>query len=251
MNYLQSSILTAASAAVLTVAVPAQADTILMDFGGSPTTTTGQPQIWNNFTEATAGLIQGSGNATNSGAAYSLLNASGAASGITMTVKRSFVTYNGSGPTATTTGFPASATRDSMYGTTENFAGFFNVFPELMFSGLNPATQYNFTFYASRGTTSDSRQTQYTLTGNSIASVLYEPGNNVNNVATIGSFLSDASGNIVWDMNPGPLNNNATHLTYLGVMQIDFTAAPVPEPTTTALVVLGLAGIGALARRKQ
>ncbi len=190
---------------------------ILIDFGGA-TTTEHAPapaddpiRYWNNLT-GTVGqsdLGQLSGLVTTQNLATTI--------GVSMIGRFNGVNENG---TVAATQFPTDATRDSMFGNTELFGGFSNIFPSFKLTGLNPAKAYDLTFYASRTGVADNRETQYTIAGSATTTALLNVANNVTNTVTASAVQPSASGEITISLAPGPSNNNANHFTYLGVLGI-------------------------------
>jgi hypothetical protein len=138
--------------------------------------------------------------------------------------------FNGANENGTTssTHFPATATRDSLFGNTETFSGQANVTPIFNLAGLNPSTSYRLTFYASRTGVGDNRETRYTVTGNSTLFADLNVANNLDNLAVIESINPDSTGVLNIALTPGPNNNNANHFTYLGVLRIEALVANGP-----------------------
>jgi len=131
-------------AALMGSAAFASAQTILIDFGSaaSPTSDLG----WNNITDGTAVDTP-----------VALVDSTGDATGISATVAVRFNGANGIGYAAGTGDFPSSATNDSLFGNTGEFAGVSAPNPTIEFSGLNTEATYDFELYASRTGVSDDR----------------------------------------------------------------------------------------------
>lgn len=217
------------------------AATVLMDFGSTTVTNTdGLGRAWNTISETSA-----------ESAPLALISTDGAASGVSLQVSnitpRTSVGWNGTNtngtqaPTgdAAARGYPASATRDSLYGN----VGLFNstTAPDLRmtFTGLNAATTYDLYFYASRTSVTDVRTTDYAvtgLTGPTVATL--DASNNIGTVVSLMGIAPDSSGRILIDVDPGATNNNSSGFYYLGVMEI----VAVPEPSG----VIGLLALGGL-----
>jgi hypothetical protein len=117
--------------------------------------------------------------------------------------------------------FPSSATRDSLFGNTETFSGLSNVFPSFVLTGLDPLLVYDFTFYASRMSVRDGRETGYTVTGANAGFAALDPAGNEHDFATVTGIEPDGAGQIAIDLAPTPNNVNANHFTYLGVMKVE------------------------------
>jgi lysophospholipase L1-like esterase len=188
----------------------------LIDFGAADmkTALTNSSVSWNNVSPA----IGGSSTATLS----NLVTSGGVSSPLVLRMVSRFNGANENGTTSSTK-FPATATRDSLFGNTETFSGLANVTPIFKITGLGPNTACDFTFYASRTGVSDNRQTRYTVTGSSTATADLNAANNIDEVATVAASAS-GSGEIQIALTPGPNNNNGNHFTYLGVMRLDTTA---------------------------
>ncbi|HSP42273.1 MAG TPA: hypothetical protein VLO11_05340, partial [Luteolibacter sp.] len=135
-----------------------------------------------------------------------------------------------SGATTNSVGLPSNATRDTLWGNTEVSNGLTDVYPRFLISGLAPSWDHTLTFFASRMGVSDSRQTTYTVTGASSASVDLEAANNTSQTAVMSGVASTPAGTIEVELGPGPLNDSASHFTYLGSLQIDADpGAPAPR----------------------
>jgi hypothetical protein len=119
--------------------------------------------------------------------------------------------------------FPASATRDSLFGNTETFSGLADVFPEFKLTDLDPLLTYDFTFYASRLGVSDFRETGYSVSGGNTGFAALNASGNIDNVAVVSGIRPDASGAITISLAPTSRNNNANHFTYLGAMRVEPT----------------------------
>ena len=192
-----------------------QADGLLFDFGADATPTdtspTGEPSYWNNVTSA---------GTADDGFIPNLLTDDGAFTEVSIQM---LARFNGSNENGTTTnpGYPASATRDSLFGNTELFSSLENIFPRFKLIGLASGETYTLTFYASRTGVGDNRETRYTVTGASEGTYDLNAANNVSDTVTAENVVPDASGEITIGLTPGPNNNNGNHFTYLGVLVIE------------------------------
>ena len=151
------------------------------------------------------------------------------------------------GTTASTV-FPSDATSDSLFGNTEIFNNLTNIFPSFRLTGLDPGQGYDFTFYASRTGVSDNRETRYTLVGSNTVITHLQAAANINNAAVARFIHPTPAGEIAVSLSPSPLNNNANHFTYLGVMR--FAPAPpldlLPPQVLNGLIQLQWTGTGQL-----
>ncbi|RYD39803.1 MAG: hypothetical protein EOP85_15330 [Verrucomicrobiaceae bacterium] len=109
---------------------------------------------------------------------------------------------------------------------------------------------YSFLFHASRTGVADNRQTVYTVTGAAVSSTSLNASNNVDNVVTLAAVQPSASGEILVELSPGPMNNNVYHFTYLNAMVVtpEVKTSPVFHPVVRVgdHVILDWTGSGAL-----
>ena len=231
------ALLSSAALWVITAsAMPVHAAQVwLFDFGSSQATT-GQAETWNNIALAIG--------ANSAGQMLDLFDTAGTITEMDFLMISRFNGENQSGTTASTLGFPGTATRDSLFGNTEIFEGQSNIFPRFKLSNLNTQLSYDLTFYASRTGVADNRETLYTVTGVSTDAVSLNIANNVNNTASLFGIVPNEFGEIEIALTPGPNNNNTNHFTYLGVLRV----TAIPEPAS-ALFLFG--GVAALIVRRQ
>lgn len=187
-----------------------------LDFGSPDSPTQGggaaESRSWNNLTGTVA--------STDSGILESLVATDGTPSDLYLAMISRFNGVNENG-TLSSSVFPASATRDSLYGNTEAFGGLENVTPIFALGGLVPGTTYRLTFYASRTGVSDNRETRYTVTGGTEVVADLDASNNLDTTVTVDSIQPSAGGEITIALSPGPNNNNANHFVYLGALRLD------------------------------
>lgn len=236
MKLLAISPVVFASALYLVAPVATHAQTFLFDFG-STNQTTGQPQAWNN-------VLNSIGTNPN-GVLLDLVSSDGSVTGVDLRMVTRFSGENQNGALTTSTDFPSSATRDSLYGNTENFNGQANNFPSFKLTDLDPAKTYDFTFYASRMPADDNRETLYTVSGGISGSVALNAANNINETVSLFGITPNATGEILISLSPGANNNNSNHFTYLGVMVV----TAVPEPSAAMCLAGGAALLFARRRR--
>jgi len=223
----------AALASVMLVggAYQAAAQSYLIDFGAANFTTVNGPALgddpvnfWNNLT-ADLG-------SSSTAQLPNLVATDNAPSTISLVMLSRFNGANEAG-TLEPTIFPSDATRDSLFGNTEIFGTLENIFPSFKFTGLNPQTSYDLTFFASRAGVNDNRETGYTVTGATTGFAALDPVNNISNLVTIAGMSPDAAGEITISLAPTANNNNANHFTYLGVLKLD--AIPPQTPISFTL----------------
>lgn len=202
-------------AALQVVWSPVPVPEILIDFGagGSPTLFGNHDpdRHWNNVPASLAAL--------DDGVLGPLVTADGSATAIHLRMVSRFNGANENG-TGQSDLFPASATRDSLFGNTAAFSGLANVFPRFQLAGLETDRRYRLTFYASRLGVSDNRETRYTVTGAESVMTQLNAANNVAETATLTGLHPDTRGILEIALSPGPANNNANRFTYLGVLRV-------------------------------
>jgi hypothetical protein len=213
--------------------VPIEEQDLLFDFGASTIMTGFGPapddpsNYWNNVT-TTIG-------SSDSGTLLNALTAHNAASPVGLLMVSRFTGANENG-TLFSTVFPARATQDSLYGNTEEFSGLSNIYPRFKLTGLNPARQYTLTFFASRTSVADNRETGYTVTGANTGFTALNAANNLNTTAQVAPISPTAGGEIEVALAPTANNNNANHFTYLGVLKV---SPYVPPPQFLPAVIQG------------
>jgi lysophospholipase L1-like esterase len=187
---------------------------VLIDFG-SANSLSGQPDPtvvhWNNVTTIAS---------SNNGALSNLVTTTGTITPLSLEMVSRFNGANENG-TLASTNFPATATRDSLFGNTETFSGLANITPIFKIAGLSPAQNYRVSFYASRMGVSDYRETRYTVTGTTEQTVTLNAANNIDNIASIENVVPNSSSEVSIALTPGANNNNANHFTYLGVLRLE------------------------------
>jgi lysophospholipase L1-like esterase len=184
---------------------------------------------WNNVTPEIG--------ANDSGVLTNVLAADGEMTDIELRMISRFNAANESGTVASTL-FPATATRDSLYGNTESVNGLTSVAPAFRLTGLQTNTSYRLTFYASRMSAGDNRETRYTVTGTAVATADLDPAGNEARTVSVAGVLPDENGEITVALAPGPNNDNAFHLVYLGILRVDAT----PPGGVSVLFDFGAAG---------
>lgn len=139
-------------------------------------------------------------------------------------------------PMGDAAGYPVSATDDYFFGHTTPFAGADpNPLGQVKLFNLDPTLEYNFTFFASRQTVNDIRDTLYTARGANMLDGVLDASNNNTNVLQLNGISPDGNNEIFVDFEPGPNNSNGNGFYYVGLMQVDI----VPEPASLALFALG------------
>lgn len=186
---------------------------ILIDFGSASTMTAGN---WNNITD-------------HQGANVELIDDQGAKTGINLRITDPFYNgYNTAGTTAPTGEaaaiFPSTATSDNFFGhgnawgsTPANPEGIFTI------NGLDKTKYYSFKIFASRPSSSDNRDSQYTISGNNTKVNTLNASVNTSQFAVIDSIIPDNTGTITIKCNAGPNNTTNEKFFYIGAMKITVT----------------------------
>lgn len=225
-------------------AVVITTQTLLFDFGGGLTTEHAAApddptNYWNNITTTIGG--------SSTASLTNIVAADNAATTVGLTMLSRF---NGANENGTTTSplFVADATRDSLFGNTEVFSGFSNIYPKFKLTGLSAARNYRVTFYASRTGVGDNRETLYTVQGTLTNTATLNVANNVTNVAVLNSVRPSGTGEVTISLTPGANNNNANHFTYLGVLKMELLPLPrhLPPRITGGSLNLQWTGGGVL-----
>ena len=219
-----SSVLVAVGLTLASLSTSAQ--TYLIDFGGANITTQGPiPDDPNNYWNNVGTAI----GATTNGVLTNLVSSLNSTSSISLAMIERFNGVNENG-TQSSALYPVDATRDSLYGNTEIFNNLTNIFPSFKLTGLDPATKYTLTFYASRTGVGDIRETDYTVTGGNSGLAVLNAADNIDTTASVADITPDGAGEIRIDLTPSVNNNNGNHFTYLGVLQV--VAVPPQTPLT-------------------
>ncbi|HNQ73612.1 MAG TPA: hypothetical protein PKN95_08420 [Verrucomicrobiota bacterium] len=230
------------AAALMLTGGAAIAQTYLIDFGGVVGTSRGPvpndpDHAWNNV-NTTVGVIANS-------VLANLVDTYNSTSSVSLVIIDPFNDVNDNG-TRFSTLYPENATRDSLYGNTESFNGKANIFPKFKLTGLDAATKYTFTFFASRMSVSDNRETEYTVTGATTETAVLNVAGNEEVAVTVSEMSPDTAGEISIALAPSVNNNNANHFTYLGVLQVDAVPPQAPlnftrQPASQTVVQLNSA----------
>ncbi|MCP5528556.1 MAG: PAS domain-containing protein [Verrucomicrobiales bacterium] len=193
---------------------PLRAGQMLFDFGAPDSPTQpgagGPVTHWNNITTVGTDPV---------GTLFDLVDSEGNVTTMYLWMLARFNGANENGTIAATR-YPSTATRDSLYGNTEDFNGMADIYPEFRLAALPVGEVYDLTFYASRTGVTDNRETRYTITGSNATVLDYDPANNVDETVTASGIAADMFGEITIGLEPGPNNSNGNHFTYLGALEV-------------------------------
>jgi hypothetical protein len=155
-----------------------------------------------------------------------LIDSDGNPTGVSLTVTDLFWPGSNQNGTTSPSGdaaiFHPQATRDNLFGNTVIFGDFTEPTAAVTLEGLStsPGVTYTFTFFGSRLSVSDNRETAFGVVGANSGVAYLNASNNVSQVATVSDIAPDAKGRIVVNLSPGPNNNNANRFYYLGAMRV-------------------------------
>ncbi|WFB34855.1 hypothetical protein P3T73_11860 [Kiritimatiellota bacterium B12222] len=184
---------------------------IRIDFGADATATANSGIFWNNLSASQGAL--------NHSVLNGLVDMDGNNSAINLHMLSRFNSALSSGSSSSSV-YVADASSDALYGNTGLQNGLSDISPQFKLSGLDPATAYSLSFYASVAETGENLQTRYNVIGDRTLSVDLHPAGNVNTLATTSPLYPDANGEISISLSPGPDNNSTHSLTSLGVMEL-------------------------------
>ncbi|MEZ6191312.1 MAG: PEP-CTERM sorting domain-containing protein [Phycisphaerales bacterium] len=236
MTRLNTTLMLAATVSLSGLTQSAGAETLLFDFGHTNVQTN---PGWNNVIPATTTL-------------FATFDSTNTLTSIGFEITDTFFQtgepsqLGSEAPAGDAAAYPVSATDDYFFGHTTAFAGADpNPLGQFKLFNLDPTKTYNFTFFASRQTVTDIRDSSYDITGGNSGSGVLDASNNNTEVLKINGIVPDGNNEIYVDVTPGPNNNNANGFFYIGLMQVDI----VPEPASLSL--LGAAGLTLLGRRRS
>lgn len=180
--------------------------------------------IWINFGSTSGATPWNNVSSVSSTTKVPLIDLQSIQTGISIHVSKAFGGINTNGPTSTSvTGWVISSTvsPSSFWGNTgQAFEGQVTGTTELMVTSLNKAQQYVFSFFGSRSSVSDNRETQFTVTGTNSDVLLLDAANNTTQMVTSKSITPDASGRVTVSLTSGPANTNTNGFYYINAMRI-------------------------------
>jgi len=181
---------------------------INVDFGSSLSSGN-----WNNLTLATGGET-----------ISDLVNMEGNSTGYSIYVSDAFTGINVAGTTSpdASLDLPSTATSDSFFGSAGAHSGVIEATGGVTLGGLSTASKYTLSFFASRDGSTDNRETQYVVTGETTETVYLNAANNTSNMATATNMIPASDGTITVVASPGPNNTNSLHYYYLGALRVEY-----------------------------
>jgi hypothetical protein len=163
----------------------------------------------------------------------SLVDSTGAASGLSLSVSPTPPASFGNTSGTTAGPYPASATQDSFFTSTNGYYGSPNKFTYTI-SGVSAARTYIVTLYASRmGAGGDMRTTLYSVNGKT---AVLNAAENVSNTVTI-SGVTPVNGQIVITQEKDSSNANSNGFSYLGALEITAQTVGLANTSQLASVV--------------
>lgn len=174
---------------------------VLLDFGNNASSPN-----WNQITS----FLQGT--------SINLKDSVGSYTGVKLNITERFNGVNTDGPTTTSTilNMPSNVSKYSYFGNSKAaFSGITVVQSKLELTGLDKNLKYNITFFGSRGSVSDNRETKYSCTGANEVIVRLNTSSNTANTVTAKALTPDTSGKITITVTSGENNNNGSGFYYL------------------------------------
>lgn len=183
-----------------------QTDTINIDLGAPSS-----ELPWNSITNSANGIT------TN------LVTMRGQATDISISVTDAFNGTNNTGTTNpnATLNIPSSASEDSFFGNTVEFADKTEPEAAVLLSGLDPEISYNLQVFASR-LADDNRETQYQVRGLFDTLMFLQVADNVSDFVEVKKMHPTSAGTIEIKASPGPGNDNSFGFYYLGALRLAY-----------------------------
>lgn len=179
---------------------------VLLDFGNNTAS-----ERWNQINSFLAGT------------SVNLKDSLGSYTGIKLTVKERFNGVNADGPTTTSTllDMPSNVSRYSYFGNSKAaFSGMTIVQSQVELSGLDKNLEYNLTFFGSRGSVTDNRETKYICKGTNEVITRLNTSSNTSNTVLAQNISPDDDGKITITITAGENNNNRSGFYYLSAARL-------------------------------
>ena len=201
-------------------------DTIKIDLG---TVESASPSPWNNITSYLKGAK-----------INNCLNSIGISTSVSVILSDGFrgVTTSGTTTPNPDLNLDGNVSSDSFWGKDDGDIS------QLTFSNLDPAKKYDFTFFGSRISLSETenRDTKFIVTGSNEGTDSLNIANNVDNIAEVNNIYPKSDGTIIITVSAAADNNNSQKLYQLGTVIMTYEGiADTESPSIpTGLSVLDL-----------
>ena len=180
---------------------------IKINFGNSPTSNT----AWNNVTSSNT-LVAG------------LKDVNGDDTQMVVMLNDAFNDTNTSGVSSTTTplDMPSEVAKSCFWGYNLGEFGGQAKQPTggFAFSHMNKSLAYDFTFFASRASSSDNRETAFLLSGQDSRTGYLDAASNGTNTVTVKNVVPNDNGIITLTVSPGENNTNVNKFYYINAVMI-------------------------------
>lgn len=179
-----------------------------------------------NFTDAGSSMPESGWNNVTSHIAASAPTAlafdDGTASGISMSVTRSFAGTTSDGPTATETplGMPSSVSSSGYWVNGVKKDGVLADCAEILFSGLDSRLTYTIQIFGSKANADETYEAEYSTFGKSDNFIALNCNNNTTKTASLPSVMPDADGRIRFTVTPGATSEDTYKVGYINAMTI-------------------------------
>lgn len=179
---------------------------VLLDFGNNAAAT-----HWNQINSFLAGT------------SINLKDSIGSYVGIKLTITERFNGVNADGPTTSTTplNMPATVSRYSYFGNSKAvFSGMTIVQSKFEVTGLDKDLNYEISFFGSRGSVTDNRETKYICSGTNEVIVRLNTSSNNSNIVVAKDIKPDNTGKITVIVTSGENNTNSSGFYYLSAARL-------------------------------
>ncbi len=161
---------------------------------------------------------------SNNGSANQLWAMNGQRTAISIEVYDAFggTNSNGTLEADASLALPSHASGDSFFGNREEFSGFVEPTAGVMLTGLDTATTYDLSLFASR-MASDNRETRYHVQAQNLDTVMYlNVSDNMQETVSATDLVPFDKGIIIIDVTTGSSNNNEFGFYYLGAIRLSY-----------------------------
>ncbi len=211
-------------------------DEIYISFDNSSTDFTDGLDTWNRLAfSSSVGVLDGD-----------LQNTGNVLTGVGISQVDKMTDSNGAGDIGGSL-WPDAAAGDYWFGDNGGHSGSSdNGQGEFTFTGLDTGTSYKFDIFGSRGSSSGTRQTIYTVTGANTDNATLNVINNKDDSVIISNITPNGSGEITFHLMSGLTNDSTNEYYYINALKI----TAIPESSTFVLL-LGSMGLLMVLRRRK